>query len=51
MTYTDVQPTAGKFENQETADHSSQSMTSAVVKMKNWKAAEIKEMIAFPRSL
>ena len=38
--------------NQETADHSSQSITSsAEVKMSNWKAAEIQEMLASPRSL
>ena len=38
--------------NQETADRSSQSIiSSADVKMNNWTAAEIQEMLASPRSL
>ena len=47
-----VRPTAGEFQNQDTADHSSQSITSSTdVKMSNWTAAEIQEMLASPRSL
>ena len=35
----------GSVKNQETADHSSQSITSSTdVKMSNWTAAEIQEM-------
>ena len=46
MTYTVVRPTAGEFQNQETADHSSQSITSSAdIKMNNWTAAEIQEML------
>ena len=44
MTCTVVRPTAGEFQNQETADHSSQSITSSAdVKMSSWTAAEIQE--------
>ena len=43
MTCTVVRPTA---------DHSSQSITSSAdVRMSNWTAAEIQEMLASPRSL
>ena len=46
MTCTVVRPTAKEFQNQETADHSSQSITSSAdVKMSNWTAAEIQEML------
>ena len=46
MTCTVVRPTAGEFLNQETDDHSSQSITSSKdVKMSNWTAAEIQEML------
>uniref|UniRef100_A0A671XX33 DDE-1 domain-containing protein n=1 Tax=Sparus aurata TaxID=8175 RepID=A0A671XX33_SPAAU len=52
MTCTVVRPTAGEFENQETADHSRQSITSSVdIKMSNWTATEIQEMLASPLSL
>ena len=41
-----MQATAGEFSNQETADHSSQSIIlSADIKMNNWTAAEIQEML------
>ena len=44
MTHAVVRPTAGEFSNQETADYSSQSITSSVdIKMSNWTAAEIQE--------
>ena len=47
MMCTAVRPT-----NQETADHSIQSITSSAdIKMSNWTAAEIQEMLASPRSL
>ena len=44
----------GVFKNQETADHSSQSITSSAdmqMQMNNWTAAEIREMLASPQSL
>ena len=46
MTCTVVRAVAkDEFENQETADHSSQSITSSAdIKMSNWTAAEIQEM-------
>ena len=41
-----------EFYNQETADHSGQSITSSTdIKMSNWTAAEIQEMLASPGSL
>ena len=52
MTCTVVRPTAWEFQNQGTADHSSQSIiSSADIKMSNWTAAEIQEMLASPQSL
>ena len=47
-----VRPTAREFQNQETADHSSQPITSSAdVKMSNWTAAEIQDMPTSPQSL
>ena len=46
MTCTVVRYTAGEFQNQQADDHGSQSITSSPdVKMSNWKAAEIQEML------
>ena len=45
MTCTVVRSTVREFWNQETADHSSQSITSSAdIKMKHWTAAEVQEM-------
>ena len=42
----------GVDRKQETADHSSQSITSSAdVKMSNWTAADIREMLVSPLSL
>ena len=52
MTCTVVRHTVREFENQETADHSSQSIISSTdIKMSDWTAAEIREMLTSPRSL